>query len=109
MSTVFNDPNPIQEPQPAQENNNLQLADLQNLLMIVDVASQRGAFKGPELSQVGQVFDRVNKFLQSTVPANQQTQVPQPEVTQPTFTTPPTGSPVTSTTVPPFFPVGGNN
>jgi len=50
----------------------LSLNDIQNLLIIVDLASQRGAFKGPELSQVGQVFDRVTKFLQSVAP-------PQPE------------------------------
>jgi len=39
------------------------LNDLQLLANIVDLASQRGAFRGAELSQVGSVFDRLQKFL----------------------------------------------
>lgn len=39
------------------------LNDLQLLANIVDLASQRGAFRGAELSQVGAVFDRLQKFL----------------------------------------------
>jgi len=100
MSTVFNDPTPSAVQPRSTEQSNLELSDLQNLLMIVDVASQRGAFKGPELSQIGQVFDRVAKFLQNTLPpAEQQTATPaaQPQV-----------APVISEQVPPFFQTGGN-
>jgi len=39
------------------------LADLGTLLQIVDLASQRGAFRGAELTQVGAVFDKLNAFL----------------------------------------------
>tara|TARA_B100002019_G_C21208038_1_gene567797 strand:- start:234 stop:536 length:303 start_codon:yes stop_codon:yes gene_type:complete len=39
------------------------LQDLQLLANIVDLASQRGAFRGNELSQVGAVFDKLSTFL----------------------------------------------
>jgi hypothetical protein len=41
----------------------INLSDLANLLQIVDLATQRGAFRGNELSQVGAVFDKLNAFL----------------------------------------------
>jgi hypothetical protein len=41
----------------------INLSDLANLLQIVDLATQRGAFRGNELSQVGTVFDKLNAFL----------------------------------------------
>lgn len=114
MSTVFNDPTQTTSVQPTQEQVNLQISDLQNLLMIIDIASQRGAFKGPELSQVGQVFDRVNQFLTSVLPppnaqqpANQVTDQPVPS--QSTFTGTSTNTPVSPAGVSPFFPIGSNN
>ena len=39
------------------------LQDLQLLGQIVDLASQRGAFRGNELSQVGAVYDKLTAFL----------------------------------------------
>ena len=39
------------------------LTDLGTLLQIVDLATQRGAFRGAELTQVGAVFDKLNAFL----------------------------------------------
>jgi len=39
------------------------LQDLQILAQIVDLASQRGAFRGNELTQVGAVFDKLSTFL----------------------------------------------
>lgn len=42
----------------------ISLNDLQVLANIVDLASQRGAFRGNELSQVGTVFDKLTGFLQ---------------------------------------------
>ena len=39
------------------------LQDLQLLAQIVDLASQRGALRGNELTQVGVVFDKLNAFL----------------------------------------------
>ena len=41
----------------------ISLQDLQVLLQIVDLASSRGAFRGPELTQVGAIFDKLNAFL----------------------------------------------
>ena len=41
----------------------ISLSDLQLLLQIVDLASTRGAFRGPELTQVGAIFDKLNAFL----------------------------------------------
>ena len=39
------------------------LNELQLLANIVDLATQRGAFRGNELSQVGAVYDRLTSFL----------------------------------------------
>lgn len=39
------------------------LQDLQLLAQIVDLASQRGAFRGNELTQVGAVYDKLSTFL----------------------------------------------
>ena len=50
----------------AQDSNvpeSISLQDLQVLLQIVDLASSRGAFRGPELTQVGAIFDKLNAFL----------------------------------------------
>jgi len=41
----------------------ISLNDLQVLANIVDLASQRGAFRGNELTQVGAVFDKLSAFL----------------------------------------------
>ena len=41
----------------------ISLQDLQTLLQIVDLSSQRGAFRGAELTQVGVIFDKLNTFL----------------------------------------------
>ena len=59
----------------------MSIGDLQNLLIVLDLATTRGAFRGPELSQVGQVFDKLNEFLKSVTPPQDNT--PQP-VQQPT-------------------------
>jgi hypothetical protein len=49
----------------------INLSDLAVLLQVVDLATQRGAFRGAELSQVGALFDKLNAFL-SYVQAQQQ-------------------------------------
>lgn len=41
----------------------ISLNDLQLLLNIVDLSTQRGAFRGNELTQVGAIFDKLNSFL----------------------------------------------
>ena len=47
----------------AQVPDSISLQDLSLLANIVDLASQRGAFRGAELTQVGTVFDKLTKFL----------------------------------------------
>jgi len=41
----------------------INLSDLGLLAQIVDLATQRGAFRANELSQVGTVYDKLNSFL----------------------------------------------
>ena len=43
----------------------IQIADLQTMLNIVDLASQRGAFRANELTQVGAVADKFANFLKT--------------------------------------------
>jgi len=52
------------------------IADLQNLRAIVDLSAKRGTFTGAELSSVGQVFDRLNAFLNAVAPPQQTAQTP---------------------------------
>ena len=56
---------------PQVEQPSISVVDLQNLLIIVDLATQRGAFRGPELSQIGTLFDKVNQFVQAASPPQQ--------------------------------------
>lgn len=44
------------------------LVDLQNLLQVIDIAAQRGAFRGNELTSVGSVRDKLAAFLEATMP-----------------------------------------
>jgi hypothetical protein len=44
----------------------LQLADLLACIQIIQVASQRGAFKAEEFTQIGGVHDRIMGFLKSS-------------------------------------------
>lgn len=63
----------------------INLSDLGTLLQIVDLATQRGAFRGAELTQVGAVFDKLNTFLsyvqeqQAARDEEEQTDAPQEE------------------------------
>lgn len=96
---------PGQSPQPA----SISVQDIQNLLIVIDTAAQRGAFKGNELSQIGQLFDKVNMFLQAATP--QQTNPVQPTaqetIRQRSVAIPesqPTMTPVDLPMMPPFAP-----
>ena len=46
----------------------ISLVDLQNALRIMDVAAERGAFKGHELTSVGAVRDKLAGFLDAVAP-----------------------------------------
>lgn len=52
---------PVQQ-QPAAD---LNISDLVALKSIIEVASQRGAFKAAELEAVGKTFNKLNTFLES--------------------------------------------
>jgi len=43
----------------------LNISDLAALKSIVEVATQRGAFKANELEAVGKTFNKLNEFLES--------------------------------------------
>lgn len=50
----------------------LTISDLNNVRSILDVAVRRGSFGGAEISSVGQVFDKLNTFLNSVNPPQPQ-------------------------------------
>lgn len=52
----------VQNQQPAAD---LNISDLVALKSIIEVASQRGAFKAAELEAVGKTFNKLNVFLES--------------------------------------------
>lgn len=54
---------PAQSAQPE-----LTVQDLQNLRAIIDVASQRGAFRAVEMQAVGSAFNKLNDFLNAVSP-----------------------------------------
>jgi hypothetical protein len=49
----------------AQPSADLNVNDLVAVRNIIDVASQRGAFKAAELEMVGKVYNKLNTFLES--------------------------------------------
>jgi hypothetical protein len=51
-------------PQP-EAGTDLNISDLNALKNIIDVATQRGAFKAAELEAVGKVYNRLSGFLES--------------------------------------------
>lgn len=51
--------------QPQASSTDLNISDLVALKSIIEIASQRGAFKATELEAVGKTFNRLNAFLES--------------------------------------------
>jgi len=49
------------------EQTQITIADLDLLRSIVDLASSRGAFRGAELKQVGEVYEKLTSFLETIV------------------------------------------
>lgn len=47
----------------------LSIADILVLKQVVEIATARGAFRAPELTQIGRVYDRVNKWVETVAPA----------------------------------------
>jgi hypothetical protein len=53
----------------------LTVQDLGNLRAIIDVASQRGAFRAAEMEAVGAAFNKLNGFLNAVAPQQPATPV----------------------------------
>jgi hypothetical protein len=51
------------EAAPQQEGAELTITDLNNMKSIIDVASQRGAFKPNEMVLIGQTYNKLTAFL----------------------------------------------
>jgi hypothetical protein len=58
-------PEAAPEAAPATPSPDLNISDLVALKSIIEVASQRGAFKATELEAVGKTFNKLNTFLES--------------------------------------------
>lgn len=54
----------VQTSQPQQDNNQLTINDLVAMRSIIDIASQRGAFKPNEMMVVGQTYNKISTFLE---------------------------------------------
>jgi len=56
--------------QPSEESatvDQISFQDLQNVVQIIDVASERGAFRANEMSQIGTVYDKLRGFVDYVV------------------------------------------
>jgi hypothetical protein len=54
---------------------NVTIADLQNVLVLIDLATQRGALRAVELASVGALYDKINKFINEAQAANNEKEV----------------------------------
>ena len=55
------------------------LADLDLLRQIIDLASSRGSFKGPELNDVGRIYNKLSAFINIAAAQSQTEQQGQTE------------------------------
>ena len=62
------------------ENTQLTVADLASIQNIIEAASQRGAFRANEMTQVGAIYDKLSAFLAATQAqiSGAQEQAPEP-------------------------------
>ncbi len=68
------------------------LVDLDMLRQIIDLAASRGAFKGPELGDVGAVYNKLSAFLDmAAAQAQADQEATDPAAPAPTVDTPPQG------------------
>jgi hypothetical protein len=59
-----------QDTQPASDQVTLTLDDLSAVLSIVDVATQRGAFRPKEFTAIGKVYEKISNFLEQVKGVN---------------------------------------
>lgn len=69
QQTASNDQAAQQNGAPAPE---LTINDLAAVRTILDVASQRGAFRANELEAVGKIYNKLNSFLESVTPKQEE-------------------------------------
>jgi len=48
----------------------ISLQDMKNVIVLIDLCTQRGAFRGAELASVGQLYEKIQKFVQQTEPTD---------------------------------------
>ena len=65
MSEEVNTPAESAAPEAAPQGPDLNVNDLVALKSIIEVATQRGAFKAAELEAVGKTFNKLNVFLEA--------------------------------------------
>jgi len=58
------------------ENAQLTIADLASIHTLIDAACTRGAFKAPEMSRVGEIYDKLTRFLEASKQQDQADQTP---------------------------------
>ena len=63
------------------------ISDLDQIKQIIDVATQRGAFRAEELSHVGAVYDRLVAFLATIVAQAQESETSSTDAGAPADTT----------------------
>lgn len=83
MTEVENKESQINEEQeavaPAAPAPDLNLNDLSAMRSLIEVVTQRGAFKATELSAAGQLFDKLNAFLMAAEAQAKANQAPKGE------------------------------
>lgn len=67
---VKNEQEPAQDAKPTGAE--LNINDLMAVKSIIEIASQRGAFKAAELEAVGKTFNKLNTFLESVTAQKEQ-------------------------------------
>ena len=45
---------------------NIAITDLKNVLVLIDLITQRGALRGSELSSVAALYEKINQFVSET-------------------------------------------
>lgn len=55
-------------------NASISVQDLQNVLVVIDLACSRGAIRAAELTTVGQLHDRILNFVKQNTTPTQETE-----------------------------------
>lgn len=61
------------------ENQNLTLNDMVSLRTIVDAACSRGAFKASEMKAIGEVYEKLDRFIAQSQPQDEPAENSQPQ------------------------------